>query len=427
MFKRSVEGDNQFNKGVTWAIVFFMVFFILSQIHWLSRGLEKFDAVYIIPVFQCFFIGVSVIGGGVYFREFDDQTALQFAMFLVGLFVLLVGVYMLSLRDMSKLKPAQRFRARAHVIIFVSRTKKIVTEKQFALERDLRTIQAEEAAKAAMEMIEQEAEDRRMREDREMKAGAGADPSTLGEAELSKNSDGAVTPKGEAAQLNKKELSPVGIKKELSSGGGSLDNSESEREKRMYQRMERKSFDKIAEGRKERLSEVEKTKQNLKQRQPFGGKSVALPIQVVSQSVAATTAEINEQLSRAATEITKKSGRRGFHVAPHDGVDGGGGSAGSSRGGSNASSAEGSRATTPRNEMGGGRSLDIEAATAAVANAQKSLKTKGGDLEASPKGSFEIKDPTVGNKKEAPQGTTKKNRVFPLLTEESGSDVKNEE
>lgn len=82
-------------------------------------GLKSFDAIYVLPVFQVrtkcavsvlyltcasaqgFFIGGSVVGGGVYFREFDsfsgtrDCGGLQLADFLetreLGLFMYTVA------------------------------------------------------------------------------------------------------------------------------------------------------------------------------------------------------------------------------------------------------------------------------------------------------------------------------------------------
>ncbi|GMH81062.1 hypothetical protein TrST_g8653 [Triparma strigata] len=132
MFKESLSADgaNQFVNVETWLIVLGMVFFVFSQIHWLARGLESFDAVYIVPVFQCFFISVAVIGGAVYFREFDDMADLNRFMFFVGLMITLSGVYLLSQRDMSKLKPKQRFRAQVFVVIFMLRTQKVVRRKK---------------------------------------------------------------------------------------------------------------------------------------------------------------------------------------------------------------------------------------------------------------------------------------------------------
>ncbi|GMI39787.1 hypothetical protein TeGR_g1166 [Tetraparma gracilis] len=144
-FKES--GENQFAKPLSWVIVIFMVFFIFSQIHWLARGLESFDAVYIVPVFQCFFISVAVIGGAVYFREFDEMSDFNRIMFFFGLSILLVGVYLLSQRDMSKLKPRARFRAQVHVVVFMLRTQKAVRDKKLRHEQLVVEEAAEEAQK----------------------------------------------------------------------------------------------------------------------------------------------------------------------------------------------------------------------------------------------------------------------------------------
>lgn len=64
------EGDNQFTQFGTYVIGCGMFTCIFLQIHWLAKGLQTFDAVFIVPVFQCFFISTSILGGGVYFDEF---------------------------------------------------------------------------------------------------------------------------------------------------------------------------------------------------------------------------------------------------------------------------------------------------------------------------------------------------------------------
>ena len=139
MFKESarIGGEMQFDKPLSWLIVFAMIFFIFSQIHWLARGLESFDAVYIVPVFQCFFITVSVIGGAVYFREFDNMEPTNVFMFYVGLGVTLSGVYLLSQREMTLIKPIQRFRARVYVVIFIIRTKKVIENRNAELRQKM--------------------------------------------------------------------------------------------------------------------------------------------------------------------------------------------------------------------------------------------------------------------------------------------------
>ena len=46
-----------------------MIATILMQTHYLAHGLEFFDALFIVPVFQCFFIILSIMGGALYWEE----------------------------------------------------------------------------------------------------------------------------------------------------------------------------------------------------------------------------------------------------------------------------------------------------------------------------------------------------------------------
>jgi hypothetical protein len=68
-------------------------------------------------------------------------------MFFFGLSILLVGVYLLSQRDMSKLKPRARFRAQVHVVVFMLRTQKAVRDKKLRHEQLVVEEAAEEAQK----------------------------------------------------------------------------------------------------------------------------------------------------------------------------------------------------------------------------------------------------------------------------------------
>lgn len=69
MLKVSVAGNNQFDRWQTYFILFCMLFTIFNQLHWLAQGLRLFDAVIIVPLFQCFYIAGGVIGGAVFFDE----------------------------------------------------------------------------------------------------------------------------------------------------------------------------------------------------------------------------------------------------------------------------------------------------------------------------------------------------------------------
>ncbi|OWZ08750.1 hypothetical protein PHMEG_00018654 [Phytophthora megakarya] len=124
LMKTTLEGDIQFVNFGAYAITFSMLACVFLQIHWLAHGLQKFDAVFVVPVFQCFFISVSIFGGGIYFKEFAHMKPLALIMFSVGAIVTISGVVKLASREMHKLSPLRRIRAAASMIIFIHRSQK---------------------------------------------------------------------------------------------------------------------------------------------------------------------------------------------------------------------------------------------------------------------------------------------------------------
>ncbi|ETV95553.1 hypothetical protein H310_10995 [Aphanomyces invadans] len=101
LLKQSLKGSNQFDKFLTYVIIAALVLTISLETHCLSLGLKYFDALYIVPVFQCFFITFSVIGGAVYFEEFKHFTTTQWIVFPLGVLITIAGVVVLSSREME--------------------------------------------------------------------------------------------------------------------------------------------------------------------------------------------------------------------------------------------------------------------------------------------------------------------------------------
>ena len=101
LLENSFNGNAQFDKPLSWLIVLCMLLTIFLQTHYLAMGLKYFDALYIVPVFQCFFITLSVLGGAVYFKELRNFSTLQWFMFPLGVLVIVMGVVFMSCRDMS--------------------------------------------------------------------------------------------------------------------------------------------------------------------------------------------------------------------------------------------------------------------------------------------------------------------------------------
>ncbi|KAG1698893.1 hypothetical protein DVH05_014277 [Phytophthora capsici] len=124
LMKTTIEGDNQFVTFGAYAITLSMLICVFMQIHWLAHGLQMFDAVFVVPVFQCFFISVSIFGGGVYFKEFAKMEPLALGMFSLGAVITISGVVKLAHRDMQKLSPLRRIRAAGSMLLFIHRAQK---------------------------------------------------------------------------------------------------------------------------------------------------------------------------------------------------------------------------------------------------------------------------------------------------------------
>jgi uncharacterized membrane protein len=77
-------------------VVVALVVCIVLQIKWLNDGLLRFDSAYEVPIFQAFWVVLSVVSGMVFFSEWKTMSMLQLGLFLVGIIVTVTGVILLS-------------------------------------------------------------------------------------------------------------------------------------------------------------------------------------------------------------------------------------------------------------------------------------------------------------------------------------------
>jgi len=69
--------------------------FLGTTIFWLYRmnlALGMYDALFIIPVLQTFWLLFAVVNGGIYFEEFESLEPLDLGLFALGIIILLCGV-----------------------------------------------------------------------------------------------------------------------------------------------------------------------------------------------------------------------------------------------------------------------------------------------------------------------------------------------
>uniref|UniRef100_A0A7S1GDF7 Uncharacterized protein n=1 Tax=Bicosoecida sp. CB-2014 TaxID=1486930 RepID=A0A7S1GDF7_9STRA len=88
----------------TYLVLLAMGMSVTLQIYWLNCGLARWDALYNVPVFQSFWILVSVMGGGVFYGEFAGFTTEQTILFPLGVLIAVCGVVWLSQRDADEVK-----------------------------------------------------------------------------------------------------------------------------------------------------------------------------------------------------------------------------------------------------------------------------------------------------------------------------------
>ncbi|ETP47186.1 hypothetical protein F442_06736 [Phytophthora nicotianae P10297] len=98
LLKSAIWGDSgfyMFTQFTSYVIVAGMCACLGFQVHFLNGGLARFDALVVIPVYQSFWILMSVLGGIMYFEEYVSMTRTQMLMFTIGGCVTILGIIVL--------------------------------------------------------------------------------------------------------------------------------------------------------------------------------------------------------------------------------------------------------------------------------------------------------------------------------------------
>lgn len=73
----------------------------------LNRALSSADALFVVPIYQTFWVISNILMGMLYFQEYRDLDWIQFLVFSIGIVIVLVGVYLLSQRNVSTSKDSK--------------------------------------------------------------------------------------------------------------------------------------------------------------------------------------------------------------------------------------------------------------------------------------------------------------------------------
>ncbi|KAG5639245.1 hypothetical protein H0H81_005319 [Sphagnurus paluster] len=98
----TIGGQNQFWRWQAWVLVFGLVAFALLQLWYLHKALILADPTLVCPSAFCFYNLSSIVNGLVYFDQFSLIPPLHLGMVVLGLLVLLGGVWVVSIQSGAK-------------------------------------------------------------------------------------------------------------------------------------------------------------------------------------------------------------------------------------------------------------------------------------------------------------------------------------
>ena len=105
---------------------------VLAQLRFLPAALTTGPSLTVVPIFHSAMIVFSIIGGGVLFQELAAMSGVEIGLFVVGLVILLMGLWILSNRKLEYPRKPSRFYLAGILARFVARLRATLRRKEAA-------------------------------------------------------------------------------------------------------------------------------------------------------------------------------------------------------------------------------------------------------------------------------------------------------
>jgi hypothetical protein len=92
----SAAGNNQFTSFQPFLIIFILLVTAFAQVYCMNSALKFASAVTVVPVFFAYYSILGFFNSNIYFDHWSMYAALNYAMILSGIAVLVYGVYLVS-------------------------------------------------------------------------------------------------------------------------------------------------------------------------------------------------------------------------------------------------------------------------------------------------------------------------------------------
>lgn len=85
-------GESAWTTAYPYVFLITVAILAISQLSFLNKGMARYDAILILPLYNACYIFLSVSMGALYFGEFDNFDLLQSILFPVGVFITVLGI-----------------------------------------------------------------------------------------------------------------------------------------------------------------------------------------------------------------------------------------------------------------------------------------------------------------------------------------------
>ncbi|XP_073029238.1 probable magnesium transporter NIPA6 isoform X2 [Primulina eburnea] len=95
--KLTLEGINQFGYAQTWFFLSVAVIFVITQLNYLNKALDTFNAAIVSPIYYVMFTSLTIIASVIMFKDWSGQNLSSITSELCGFITILTGTLILHM------------------------------------------------------------------------------------------------------------------------------------------------------------------------------------------------------------------------------------------------------------------------------------------------------------------------------------------
>eukprot|EP00547_Thalassionema_nitzschioides_P000843 CAMPEP_0194199308 /NCGR_PEP_ID=MMETSP0156-20130528/376_1 /TAXON_ID=33649 /ORGANISM="Thalassionema nitzschioides, Strain L26-B" /LENGTH=302 /DNA_ID=CAMNT_0038924189 /DNA_START=285 /DNA_END=1193 /DNA_ORIENTATION=- len=98
LIKTTIAGNNQFIYFGTYVILALVVLCLSGQLYFLNSGLARYESLFVVPVYQVFWMSATILGALFFFQEIQHLSTSHVIFFVLGVTISVFGILLHSTR-----------------------------------------------------------------------------------------------------------------------------------------------------------------------------------------------------------------------------------------------------------------------------------------------------------------------------------------